>query len=455
MRPGPTLLVLLAVAAHGAPAGTDAPAASRRTPIVSAVEKVHRSVVNISTERVMTMRRGLDPFRPGEDPFDRLFEDFFGGSAVERRKVQSPLGSGCIITPDGLVITNEHVVRRATNIKLSLDTGETLEGVLLAADPTEDLALLRAKSEKPLKAISMGTSSDLMPGETVVALGNPFGFENSVTSGILSAFNREIRVGSGPDAAHYTGLIQTSALINPGNSGGPLVNVLGELIGINSAIVDQAQGIGFAIPIDHARDVLAPLLAALPVSEAWAGARGVTVEGRKGMRVTQIEKKSPADGVLEVNDVITEVDGQPVTDLFDLLLALVQHKPEETVALKVVRQNAPGLVQLKLGRMPEPSPIELLREKLGISGQNLTPALARPLGLVVDSGLLVSDVIRGGPAENVGLARGDAIIQIGPHPVRNLRDAAAALRSAVAGERVIIAVVRQNYRAYARVTVGK
>ncbi len=301
------ILALLAAFPLRAVAADDAEArlALRRTPTVAAVEKVRDCVVNISTERMLVTRGGgLAPFGTGDDVFDRFFQDFFRGPATEQRKVNAPLGSGCVITSSGLVITNEHVVRRASNVKLSLNTGETFDAVVLAADPAADLALLRAQTDKPLKAIPMGVSSDLMLGEPVVAVGNPFGFENSVTSGIVSALNREITVGEGDDAVHYTGLIQTSALINPGNSGGPLVNILGELIGINSAIVDRAQGIGFAIPIDRARDVLAPLLATPQVCEAWAGVHGATVPGRKGARVTQLEAHGPAEKVLQVNDVM-------------------------------------------------------------------------------------------------------------------------------------------------------
>jgi serine protease Do len=346
-------------------------------------------------------------------------------------------------------------VRRASNVKLSLSTGETFDAVVLAADPIADLALLRAQTDKPLQAIPMGVSSDLMLGEPVVAVGNPFGFESSVTSGIVSALNREIAVGSGDDAVHYTGLIQTSALINPGNSGGPLVNVLGELIGINSAIVDGAQGIGFAIPIDRARDALAPLLAAPQVSDAWAGVRGATVPGRKGARVTQVESRGPAENVLQVNDVITSVDGRPLGDLFDFFMQIVPHKPGDSVALRVERGDQAMDVVLALGRRPELSPKELLQEKFGLTGSDLTPELAQRLGAAVDFGVYAARVAPDGPAHNAGLAPGDIVIQIGSNPVRNLRDAAAALRTAIAGERVVVVIVRQDFRAFARVTVGE
>ena len=432
----------------------------RRTPIVAAVEKAHASVVNISTERVVVVRRGFGPFFGAEGgPFDRLFEEFFGGhrqrGAVERKKVQIPLGSGSIITADGLVVTNEHVIRRATNLQLSLDTGETFEAVLLAADPEEDIALLRMKTDKPVRAIGMGTSSDLMLGETVVALGNPFGFESSVTSGIISAFDREITVGSGAEKLEFTGLIQTSALINPGNSGGPLVNVFGEIIGINTAVVDHAQGIGFAVPIDRARDVLAPLLSMPQVSEAWLGVAGETIKGRKGVRITRVDPKGPARGILKGNDVIVALGDSRVKDLFDLLVGLVQREPGDTVSLRISRGNKSERVRLALGRMPVPSAKEMLYDKFGIAGEDHNATLARRLGVGVDYGVRVSKVWPGSPAEKVGLERDDVIIQIGAHPVRNLHDAAAALRTTRAGQRVFVQIVRRSSRAYTFISVPR
>jgi len=447
------LLALCCALPAAAEAGRDG-LETRRTPVVKAVEKVHASVVNISTERTVEVRRGFGPLLFGPDFFDRSFRDFFYGPVVERRKVETPLGSGCIITADGLVVTNEHVVRRATNIKLSLDSGATYDAILLAADPDEDLALLRAQSDTPLREIPMGTSSDLMLGETVVALGNPFGFENSVTSGIISALNREIEVGSDEETIRYSGLIQTSALINPGNSGGPLVNILGELIGINTAVVDQAQGIGFAIPIDRCRDVLAPLLASPYVSEAWPGITGVTAEGRCGTSVTRVDPQGPARGVLRPGDLIQEADGRKVRDLFDFYQAVVQHRPGDTIGLRVLRRGKIFTAYITLTRMPIPSPEEILAEKLGVVGQDLTPVLAGELGIAVDHGVLVVRTRRDGPADRSGIRRGDAIVQIGRQRVRNLRDAAMALTSARPGERVFVLIVRQDRAGYTRVTIG-
>ena len=449
------VFLLLPLAAAAAQDRADPNRRARRTPIVEAVEKVRASVVNISTERTVLRRRFGDSFGFGDDQFDRLFEDFFRDSRLERRKVQTPLGSGCIITPDGLMVTNEHVVRRASNIKLSLGTGEAFEATLLAADVRHDLALLRAKVDKPFQSIPMGTSSDLMLGETVVALGNPYGFENSVTSGIISAFNREITVGRGQDAIDFKGLIQTSALINPGNSGGPLINVLGELVGINTAVVDQAQGIGFAIPIDRARDVLAPLLSSPHVSEAWPGIETVTAKGRRGARISALDPKGPARQRLEKDDVIQEIDGVSVRDAFDFLLTIVQHRPGDSVSLKVLRNGTPKRLKLTLGRLPEPSPQELLSAKFGLTGQNMTPTLARQLRVAMTRGVLISDVVRDGPAAKVGLRRGDVIVQIGAYPVADLRAAGAALRTAQAGRQLFVMVVRKRWRAYTHITVEK
>ncbi len=454
MRLGVTALVSCALVASAFSA--DDPIALRRTPIVTAVAKVRDAVVNISTEQVVAVRRGFGPsFGPGNDPFERMFEEFFRGPVMERKRVQQPIGSGCIITADGLVITNEHVVRRATNIKLSLHSGKTFDATVLAADASHDLALLRAQAGVPLPAIPLGTSSDLMLGETVVALGNPFGFENSVTSGILSAFNREIEIAAGGEPIHFTGLIQTSALINPGNSGGPLVNLDGELIGINTAVVDQAQGIGFAIPIDRAREALAPLLANVFVAEATAGLRAETVAGRQGARVAEVEPRGPADGRLRPGDLIVGVDEQPVRDLFDLLIRTVQAKPDQTLRLRIRRGDREQDVTVTLAAVVPPSPRELLRSRLGVSGQDLTPALARQMGIGVQSGLLLTDVVRDGPAARAELRTGDVIIQIGPHSVRNVKDAASALRMLNAGERVRMLVFRQTYGAFVRVTLGK
>src|SRR5574340_1190241 len=219
---------------------------NRRTPVVIAVEKTGPAIANIRTERLIAQRQGDPFFGSRNEMFEQFFNEFFGQS--QKQMVERPLGSGVIIDEDCYIVTNEHVVSRASKIKVRLSDGRDFEASMISSDPISDLAVLKINSPTPLPYVKMGTSKDLMIGEPVIALGNPFGLENSVTTGVLSAKNRTITFNSEYGEIKYDGLIQTDALINPGNSGGPLINADGELIGINAAIVNQAQGIGFAIP---------------------------------------------------------------------------------------------------------------------------------------------------------------------------------------------------------------
>jgi len=455
-----TLAVLLALTCR---ANLAAPADSRklrRTPVVQAVEKVRDAVVNISTEQVIVRRSYDGFFGPGGDAFDRLFEEFFrrhspDNRVVERRRVKQPLGSGCIITPDGLVVTNEHVIRRASNIRLSLASGETYDAKLLAADPEHDLALLRAEADKPLPAIAIGSSSDLMLGETIIALGNPFGFESSVTTGVVSAFNRKITIGSGSDAVQYKKLIQTSALINPGNSGGPLVNVLGELVGINTAVVSQAQGIGFAIPIDSARDYLAPLLATRNVAGAWSGIKAATAKSRNGVVVTEVAPKGPAADLLKTGDRIYRIDNAPVGDLFDFALVVAERKPGDRLRIRYRRNGKERTATLRLAPVPKISAAEIFAARCGIEGKDLNPSVAQKLKMHVDFGVFITNIKKDGPAADSGLEPGDVIIQVGAQPVRNLQDAGQAVLDLRAGSRVLIVIVRGRYKAFTRITLAK
>ena len=207
--------------------------------------------------------------------------------------------------------------------------------------------------------------------------------------------------------------------------------------------------------IARPRDALAPLLTNPQVSEAWCGFRGVTVEGRKGVRVALLDPQGPAQGHLKADDLIEQADGAAVTDYFDFLIRVVQHKPEEKIALRVLRAGQPVEVTLTLARLPMPSPKELLRDKLGIAVQDLTRAVARKRGIPLDTGLLITEAAAGSPAEQAGLAEGDVIVKIESSPVRNLQDAAAALRTTMAGDAVSVLVFRQNYLAYAKVVLAK
>ena len=237
----------------------------RRTPVVEAVKRVSPAVVNISTETIVA--RQTSPFPAFRDPlFEEFFHDFFE-PRVERYK-QTSLGSGVVIRPDGYILTNQHVVLRGSQIKVTLADDRDFEAQLVGADSDSDLAVLKVKTDTSLPYINMGDSDDLMIGETVIAIGNPFGLSHTVTTGVVSALGRSLKTGE----QTYYDFIQTDASINPGNSGGPLLNLSGDLIGINTAIYQKAQGIGFAIPINRARRIVTDLISYGEVHVPWVGA---------------------------------------------------------------------------------------------------------------------------------------------------------------------------------------
>jgi serine protease Do len=374
------------VAARRAPA---AGAAARRTPVVAVAEKVSPAVVNIAAESIV---READPF--------------FGGIFTPRRRAQS-LGSGLIIEAAGIVLTNAHVVEGASRIVVTLRDGRELEADLLGSDRDADLAVLKVAARN-LPAVSLGRSSDLMIGETVVAIGNPFGLSHTVTMGVLSAVGRTVPSESGERL--FTDFLQTDASINPGNSGGPLVNILGEVIGINTAIVSGANGIGFAIPADRARRVVADLLRYGELRPVWSGARLVTVDAelarryqlqeKRGALVTKVYPGSPAASAgLQEKDVIVATGGHPVATREDVITAIYTAAADSPIQLDVRR----GAHALRL----------TLRTASPPRGAGLS-VLERSIGLVVGGGrrgeLAVERVVRGSSAERRGVEAGDVIL---------------------------------------------
>jgi len=413
------------------PVTTTAPAPAA-SPWVELARTLKPAVVNISTKRV--------------DKSNQSFEQFFGGRP--RRAVRS-LGSGFVINPNGLIVTNNHVVDGATEIKVTLADGRELPGRVLGRDPKTDIALLKVDATG-LLVIPLGDSSRLQVGEPVMAIGNPFGLEQTVTTGIVSATGRVI--GEGP----CDDFIQTDASINPGNSGGPLLNIDGKVIGINTAIVAAGQGIGFSIPINQARDVMQQLITRGRVVRGWLGIaiQDVTdqlsgsfgVKERGGVLVAEVMKGSPAETAgLKAGDVVVELGGAPVKEVPDLQRKVAAVKPGQTLKLTVIREKKPVSVTVKIGEMPsdETAAAEAPEaDEWGLSVEALTGDAALRLDLGVTRGLLVTDVQPGSAAEKAGLKRGDVILELARKPIDDPALLYKALGALKPGESVLIYVHR-------------
>lgn len=431
---------------------------NRRTPIVEAIEKVGPAVANIRTERIITQRH-VDPFFGSRSElFEQFFNDFFGQS--QKQMVERPLGSGVIIDEDGYIVTNEHVVSRASRIKVRLSDGKDYEATMISSDPASDLAVLKINSPMPLPYVKMGTSKDLMIGETVIALGNPFGLENSVTTGVLSAKNRTISFNSEYGEIKYEGLIQTDALINPGNSGGPLINIDGELIGINAAIVNQAQGIGFAIPVDKVRKTLVSLFNFRELNRIWFGAQVEEQgDGSKGIIVTSVETDSPAyKAQIKVGDYITKIDSKVILDILDFEKYILKKNAGDKLYIYINRNGREHKLGVTLEKAPLASVEKLALEKLGLYVQDLTPHLAKQLKLWwVKSGVLVSGVQKNSPAASVGIEAGHVLVYVGQYRINSAEELGALLKIMRKGDIWDVGIVWSDrfgeHQGYARLKV--
>jgi serine protease Do len=403
-----------------APAGATDPFL-RRTAAVQAVEKVGPAVVNIITETARARQQSpFEAFR-GDPFFDRFFQDFFEPS---RPRTEQSLGSGVIIDAEGHALTNEHVVARASRIKVSLADGRELDAALVGADPNNDLAVLRIESQQKLPFVAPGRSNDLLVGEPVIAIGNPFGLANTVTTGVISALDRTIRA---QDRSYY-GFIQTDASINPGNSGGPLLNAEGALIGINTAIYQGAEGIGFAVPIDVATRVVEQLIAHGGIDPVWLGVDLQDLDpnlheamelarGTRGALVTAVAKGSPAERAgLRRSDLVTRLDGHPIQNARDFYAIVETTTPGQEVAIEVLRSGASERLTARAERISEAA-VDALAERL----------LGLRLADAGGGGFRVASVRARSAAERIGFRAGDVLLGINGRPLED----ADALRRAV------------------------
>ena len=372
-----------------------------------------------------------NPF--GRSPFNDYFgDDFFNrffGDIPQRDFKQRSLGSGFIISNDGYIFTNNHVVENTDKILVKISDGKEYEAKIIGTDSKTDIALIKIKPDNSLPIVEIGDSDALRVGEWVIAIGNPFGLEQTVTAGIVSAKGRVIGAGA------YDNFIQTDASINPGNSGGPLFNMQGKVIGINTAIVAQGQGIGFAIPINMAKNILDDLKTKGKVTRGWLGisiqdisediAKSMNYKNKNGVLVTDVFKDDPADKAgIKVGDIITEINGKAIKDTHELLLTTASLRVGEKATIKALRDGKEISFQIIVAERKDKPEIALAKKSggyFGINVQEITKDLAKQLGISHDAGLIVTDVEEGSPADNVGIQPHDIIVQVNKVKITSLK----------------------------------
>jgi serine protease Do len=338
-------------------------------------------------------------------------QKFVGSSADEGgdlRRVNG-MGTGVIVDPRGYVVTNYHVVEGVRRIEVTLASGRTTSATLVSHDPRTDLAIIKIVADQPLPVVTLGTSSDLLIGETVLALGNAYGYEHTVTQGIISALHRSVEVSR---TQRYDDLIQTDASINPGNSGGPLLNIDGEVIGINVAVRAGAQGIGFAIPIDRVLEVTTKLISVERVDQTWHGIVA-RPDGGRGAVVEAVRGESPAASVgVRAGDVITRIGDVSVTRQFDIERALLGRKAGDAVPVTVMRAGAESRISLPIAAIRRDAvPVdERCWRELGVRVQQLPAAKVQKLQSRYRGGLVVTEVRPEGPAAEQGIRAGDILV---------------------------------------------
>jgi len=422
--------------------------AERKTPVIvrngdlpsfaDLVEVLKPSVVNISTTNVVKPRgffRGPKSPYGENDPFEDFFKRFFGNAPQQEFKRQG-LGSGFVITEDGYVVTNNHVIDRAEDIEVILENGKKYTAEIIGKDPKTDLAVLKIDPEESLTAVQFGNSEDLRIGDWVMAIGNPFGLGYTVTAGIVSATGRSLGLGA------YDDFIQTDAPLNPGNSGGPLFNLSGEVIGVNTAIAARGQGIGFSIPINLASSVINQLKDNGKVVRGWLGviiqeitpeiAESIGLESTNGALIADVSPDSPASNAgLKRGDVVIKFNGEDIEDFSDLTRFVGVAKPDSDVTLTVLREDKNKKleeieIKVKLGELKDQvqrkDSKEEVDSKLGLNVREITPQLVNKFNLDQESGVVIVNVARGSKAFEAGFRSGDVIVSIDKNKILNIED---------------------------------
>ena len=426
---------------------------------VSVADRVTPAVVNVSVKSKRPPEGA-----PGETPeADPRFREFFGPELFERFFRRRPprdegraSGSGVIVDARGFILTNNHVLENAGEVEVRLSDDRKFPATIVGRDPKTDLAVVKVDAAgAALPVAELGDSDKLRIGQWAIAIGNPFGLDRTVTAGIISATGRT-RVG----VATYEAFIQTDASINPGNSGGPLLNLDGRVIGINTAIVSTGQGIGFSIPINMAKDIMAQLIAKGRVVRGWLGiaiqdltpelAAGFGVKPGSGVLVADVVKDSPAEAAgLKAGDIITEFGGASIKDVADLQKRVAAVEPGRPTPMSVIRDKAPTPLTVKIGEQPGEETVAAVaprEEMLGLKVEPLTPESASKFKLTAKSGVLVTDVASGSSGEAAGIQPGDAILEVNRQPVPSVEAFKRVIGAAKPGDAVPVYLQRGGGR---------
>lgn len=435
-------------------------------PIVSIVKNASPAVVNIDVEK-KAQQRSISPFPFDDDP---IFKHFFGDAFKDftRSVPMKGRGSGFIVTHDGQILTNNHVVEGVDIITVTLSDGKTYPAKILGSDPTYDLAIIKIEPDSKLPVLELGDSEQVEVGEYVVAIGNPYGFEQTVTAGVISAKNRSVHAQD----VNFDGFLQTDAAINPGNSGGPLLNMDGKVVGINTAIVPYAQGICFAIPVNMAKEIMNDLVSFGKVKRGWLGVSiqdvtpemakvyGVKEEG--GVIIGDVFADSAAErGGVKRGDIVTEVNGEKVKDMNWFVQKIRTLAPGSTAKLKIIRNGKGTTLDIKLDERPDAPDVaggssdkgdkkgdlNKTLEKFGITQiedvKELSSMQRRQYKLKNNSGVIITDVDRNSPAARAWVREGDLLIQVNRHDIKTLDDVKKAVKP---DEDVIVLLLERDGR---------
>ncbi len=432
-----------------------------RSGFVEVAKKVKPSVVAIRSERTVTAGPGY-----GEDFFKGTpFEDFFkqhGGPPVKRKQMGE--GSGVIVDGKGYILTNYHVVAGAEKITIHLFDGRELKGTVRGTDPRTDLAVVRVETTD-LPVAVLGDSDKIQVGEWAIAVGSPFGLEETVTVGVISAKGR-----SGLGTGTYEDFLQTDASINPGNSGGPLVNIDGDVIGINAMIIQPGQGIGFAIPINLAKTIMLELIKTGKIIRPWIGIglqditpdlmKFFNLKEKEGALISQVYSGSPAEQIgLKVGDVAIEVDGVKITSSQDVVREVLKKKVGQKVNFVVLREGKRTQISVTTAQMPEKigerGPAKPAREWFGLRVSDVTPDIAKQLGLTKTEGVVVTGVESNSIAQGAGIKTGDIILEVNRQKILNENDYRSAMEKAKPDQGVLFLIDREGSTFFVTLTEEK